>query len=99
MVYLCGLRNPKRSRKAEKNIKETNSMTQRTIRNATAGKSNFFFNAAVLYGLSPAALQTLPYLSTFLAGSSESGDRKIDEVRKASERARFYLLTGCSISF
>ena len=52
--------------------------------------------------LSYMALRRRPYkLSlTFnvLAGSSESGDRKIDEVRKASERARFYLLTGLSMS-
>src|SRR5438874_12670443 len=82
MVYLCGLRNPKRSRKAEKNMKETNSMTQRTIRNATAGKSNFLFNTAVLWPFA-GGLTNFPLPSTFLSGSSESGDREIDEVRKA----------------
>src|ERR1700726_722555 len=48
MVYLWGLRNPKRSRKAEKNMKELNSTTQRTSNSAIAGKSNFFFNAVLM---------------------------------------------------
>src|SRR5436309_3417135 len=46
-VYLRG-RNPKRSPKAEKNMKEISSIAHRTSRSATALWSNFFFTDQLL---------------------------------------------------